>query len=43
MWAKSMAARFSEDWRDKSETAHTGANGAPLTILTRRVIDPAKS
>lgn len=32
VWAKSMAARFPEDWRDKSETAHTGPNGGPVQV-----------
>lgn len=30
VWTKSMAARFPEDWREKSETAITGAGGGPV-------------
>lgn len=33
IWTKSMAARFPEDWREKSETALTGANGGPIETL----------
>lgn len=42
IWSKSMAARFPEDWREKTETALTGADGGPLEIktITRRVVDP---
>lgn len=42
MWGKNMAARFAEDWREKSETALTGAGGGPLEIkeIRRTVIDP---
>ena len=42
VWSRSMAARFPKDWREKSETAHTGADGGPLEIktITRRVVDP---
>lgn len=44
IWSKSMAARFPEDWREKTETAVTGANGGPLEItqITRKVVDPKK-
>lgn len=31
VWAKSMAARFPEDWRDNSKTEITGANGGPVS------------
>lgn len=31
-WSKSMAARFPDDWRDKNETAITGAGGGSLTV-----------
>ena len=42
VWSRSMAARFPHDWREKSETAHTGPDGGPLEIktITRRVVDP---
>ena len=42
VWSRSMAARFPKDWREKSETAHTGPDGGPLEIktITRRVVDP---
>ncbi len=42
VWSRSMAARFPEDWREKSETALTGANGGPLEVteVKRLVIDP---
>jgi transposase len=42
VWSRSMAARFPNDWREKSETAHTGPNGGPLEItqITRKVVDP---
>ena len=29
-WSRSIAARFPADWREKSETALTGANGGPI-------------
>ena len=42
VWSRSMAARFPEDWREKSETALTGAYGGPLEVteVKRLVIDP---
>lgn len=42
VWSRSMAARFPNDWREKSETALTGPNGKPLEItqITRKVVDP---
>lgn len=42
VWSRSMSARFPEDWREKSETALTGANGGPLEVteVKRLVIDP---
>ena len=33
VWSRSMAARFPEDWREKSETALTGANGGAVQII----------
>lgn len=33
VWSRSMAARFPADWREKSETALTGANGGPVQIV----------
>jgi hypothetical protein len=30
VYSRSMAARFPEDWREKTETALTGANGGPI-------------
>ena len=33
VWSRSMAARFPDDWREKSETALTGANGGPVQIV----------
>jgi hypothetical protein len=32
VWARSMAARFPEDWREKSGVEVTGANGGPVTV-----------
>lgn len=32
VWSKSMAARFPEDWRDKQETAVTGAGGGAVML-----------
>lgn len=42
MWGKNMAARFAEDWREKNETALTGANGGPVEVkeIRRVIIDP---
>lgn len=42
IWSRSMAARFPDDWREKNETALTGANGGPLEIkeIRRTVVDP---
>lgn len=42
IWSRSMAARFPDDWREKSETALTGAGGGPLEIkeIRRVVVDP---
>lgn len=34
VYSRSMAARFPEDWREKTETAVTGANGGPLQIAS---------
>ena len=33
VWSRSMAARFPDDWREKTETALTGANGGPVQIV----------
>lgn len=33
VWSRSMAARFPDDWREKSETALTGAGGGPVQII----------
>lgn len=33
VWSRSMAARFPKDWREKTETALTGANGGPVQII----------
>ena len=33
VWSRSMAARFPKDWREKTETALTGANGGPVQIV----------
>lgn len=40
-WLKN---RRPTDWREKTETAVTGANGGPLEItqITRKVVDPKK-
>lgn len=32
VWSRSMAARFPEDWREKSGVELTGANGGPVQI-----------
>lgn len=34
VWSRSMAARFPKDWREKTETAVTGANGGPVQVAT---------
>lgn len=33
VYSRSMAARFPADWREKTETALTGANGGPVQII----------
>lgn len=33
-WSRSMAARFPDDWREKTATEHTGPNGGPLQSET---------
>ena len=39
IWSRSMAARFPDDWREKSETAVTGANGGAVEVaMTLEVI-----
>lgn len=32
VYSRSMAARFPDDWREKSETAVTGANGGAILV-----------
>jgi hypothetical protein len=32
VWSRSMAARFPDDWREKTSTELTGANGGPVQI-----------
>ena len=32
MWSRSMAARFPNDWREKSETAITGPGGKAIQV-----------
>jgi hypothetical protein len=41
VWAKSMAARFPEDWRDNTKTEIVGAGGGPILIgrVVREVVD----
>lgn len=34
VWAKNMSCRFQEDWRDKNETAITGAGGGAIKTET---------
>lgn len=43
VYSRSMAARFPADWREKSETSLTGADGGPVQIekIERVVIRPA--
>ena len=43
VWSRSMAARFPDDWREKSETALTGPGGTPLQIesIKRVIVDPS--
>lgn len=42
LWAKSMSARFPEDYTEKNKTELTGANGGPVSqSLTVTFIDPA--
>lgn len=38
MWAKNMACRFADDWRDKSEQKIEG--DVSITKITRLVVDP---
>lgn len=33
VWSRSMAARFPEDWREKSETTLQGPNGGAVRIV----------
>lgn len=46
VWSRSMAARFPNDWREKTETKneHSGPGGKPIESVTRveRVIVHAK-
>lgn len=42
VWTRSMAARFPDDWREKSEQTIQGPNGGPVEMITRRVVDPTK-
>lgn len=40
VWAKSMAARFPDDWRDNNKVEVTGANGGPVaTHMTIEFVD----
>lgn len=32
LWAKSMAARFPDDYTDRNKTEHTGPNGGPMQV-----------
>lgn len=36
-WLKN---RRKDQWRDKNEVVHTGADGGPIQMIQRRVIDP---
>lgn len=36
-WSRSMSARFPRDWREKTETALTGADGGP--VETKQTLD----
>ena len=38
VWQKNMAARFADDWREKTETTHAGE--IAVTSLKRTVVDP---
>jgi hypothetical protein len=39
VWAKNMAARFRDEWTERSETAVTGPNGGPV-VVERHIVDP---
>lgn len=40
VWAKSMAARFPDDWRDNNKVEVTGANGGPVAAhMTIEFVD----
>lgn len=43
VYSRSMAARFPEDWREKTTTEHTGADGGPVQIekIERVIVRPA--
>jgi hypothetical protein len=38
VWAKSMAARFPEDWREKNETTVQGPNGGPVQVTKIEIV-----
>ena len=42
VWARSMAARFPDDWREKSEQ-DVNLNGKLVTEIKRTIIDPRDS
>jgi len=33
-WSRSMAARFPDDWREKTATEHSGPDGGPIKAET---------
>jgi lambda repressor-like predicted transcriptional regulator len=40
VWSRSMAARFPSDWREKQEQTIQGPDGGPVSVITRKIVDP---
>lgn len=44
VWAKNMAARFRDEWTDRQETAHMGADGGAIRHdIAFVIVDPASN
>jgi hypothetical protein len=44
VWQKNMAARFRDEWTERSETALTGPSGGPVQhVVEFAIIDPAEN
>lgn len=42
IWSRSMAARFPDEWREKTAHEHGGKDGAPISFVDVSALSPAQ-